>query len=163
MKDEDIYAFSSPPTAAAVPKKHRLWPWLLGGSLMFVTLMLLVMTLLAAGLSEAIGEGWHVVVNGNEWDGLDIHVLHGAGALLGTGIGLTVALLVLLLLLFLVVPAVVLLALLAAGLGVGVALCAVVLAGALVAAVFLAPLWLLWLLVRALRHKPARAGATMNA
>jgi hypothetical protein len=171
MTDHDIHAFGAPPVAPARPQasstafapRRRWWLWLLGGLLLFTLLVLTALTLAVAGLADGAQHGWQVVINGHEWDGLDIDAL-------GSVIGLLTAALVVVIIVVLVVPAVLLLALLTAGGGVGLALAVVLLALALVAAIMLSPLWLLWLLLHR-RSAPSRpravdpeaAGARMNA
>ncbi len=136
--------------------------------LLLILLVMTALTVAVAGLAEAAQHGWQVVINGHEWDGLAWAGLSGAGEVLGAVVGLSVAAVLVVLVVFLVVPAVVVLALLLAGGGVGLALSAVLLGLAVVAAIVLSPLWLLWLLLR--RRAPrvvnpaaAGAGARMNA
>jgi hypothetical protein len=165
MSDHDIHAFGAPTPASAASlasaapaaQPRRWWPWLLGGLLLMTVLLMTALTLAVAGLAEVAQHGWQVVINGDEWDGLDITST-------GSVIGLMAAALLVVIIVVLVVPAVVLMALLIAGGGVGLALGVVLLALALVAAIVLSPLWLLWLLLRR-RRAPAvgRAGARMGA
>ena len=165
MNDDDIRAFGpSPALSAVVPKRRRLWPWLLGALLG----ALLVLALLAAGalvvlwaVADAAHPGMHVIVNGLSWDGWsardgwsawdgwdgmdgDISPRHGVAALL--------ALLVAGLVVLLVVPFTLLLVLMLTLMGLAIGLAVTLGTVGLVAAVMLSPLWglglLLWLILR---------------
>ncbi len=136
---------------SAVPtaRTRRLWPWVLGG------LLLLCLLALGSGLawvldpSHGFGDGVHLTLDGEDWDG------DGPTTLLAVSFGLLAggaALLVGLLAVLVVVPLGLALALLGVALGIATALFSVL----AVMAALLLPLWLplllLWLL---LRRKPA--------
>ncbi len=165
MNDDDIRAFGpSPAVSAGLPRRRRLWPWLLGALLV---LALLVLALLAAGalatwwtVADAGHHGMRVIVNGQPWDGWDVadgwdilgwdilgwDISPGHGLL--AGLGVLVAVFVVLL----VVPFTVMLGLLLGLMGLATGLAVTVGAVGLVAAVVLSPLWglglLLWLVLR---------------
>ncbi len=154
MTDEDIYAFHPvAPSQPALPApKPRRWPWVLGGLLLLVLVLLIAGANALSSLLDMGRDGVHVSIDGEDLgDGLN--GLPALLALLGVGGALLVALLTVLL----VVP----LTLLLVGLGLALGLGAVLLALALVLALVLSPLWglllLAWLL---LRKRPAATMAT---
>jgi hypothetical protein len=161
MNDEDFHAFGPAPAAAggaALPRRRKLWPWLL--------VALLALALLAAGalaalwaVADAGHHGMHVIVNGQPWDGWD-NLDWGISP--GQGLAALVAVFAVLL----VVPFTLLLGLLLGLMGLAIGLAATVGAVGLVAAVVFSPLWglglLLWLVFR--RRSPAATpGARMAA
>jgi hypothetical protein len=126
---------------------RRVWPWVLGATLLLVLLAAAAGVSLLVSVLNAAHDGVHVVINGETWDapGLDALLnlsLFGALGVAGAALVLVAV----------VVPLALLLALLGTVLGLGLALAGVV----LVVALALSPLWLvvlvLWLL---LRRKPA--------
>jgi hypothetical protein len=137
------------PMANLVPvpvrKRWRLWPWFWGAALLLSLLTLLSAVLGVAVLADYAQQGGHVTINGNEWDGAGLGGTFG-GTLATVGV-LAAAAVVLL-----VVPLCLLVALLAVVVAVGLALAAALLAIALslsiVAGLVLAPLWLTFLMIR---------------
>ena len=153
MTDEDIYAFRPVPgTTPESRPRRRVWPWALAAMVLVLLLMAAAGTSALMALSDATRDGFHVVIDGDEWRPTVLATDHWGLALLGVAAAIFAVLLI--------VPVAVLLALTCAGLGIGVALLAVLVA----AAVALSPLWLvallLWLL---LRRKPSAHKATMSA
>jgi hypothetical protein len=169
MQDQDIHAFTPPPSAApAAPAKRvrRRWPWVLGG-LLLLSLVLVMTALTLLGLLDGVRDGLNVVVDGESWHVFTPQGLGGGvGSGVGSAVGVSVALLVMLVVVMLVVPlaltgvllvvvVAVGLAVLAAALGLAVGLASVL----LVLALGLSPLWgvvlLLWLLLRPSRKTAA--------
>lgn len=149
------------------PSKRRVWPWIFGG-------LALLLVLIAGGLAAALlsaadsaQHGWHVIVNGDSWDGwngwdelgLDVSPAHGVLALLGVGAALLVVLVV--------VPMALMLVLVLVGLGLAIALVAGFGSVALVLLVAGSPLWLfgllLWLLLRRRSPPSPEHAARMGA
>lgn len=124
------------------PRDRAVWPWLLGGALLFVLLavaaavaLLGVGAELVAALTEAGRDGVHVLIDGEPWH-LRLDDPWQWLALVG-GVALALVLVAV------VVPLAVLAALAATALGLTLAVGAVL----LVLAVVLSPLWLLALLL----------------
>ena len=179
MSDDDIRAFpplTAPAATIAVARRRRVWPWLLAAALLLCLLLIGAVGSALWALADHAQQGWHVVVNGQPWDGFegfegferwdDIdwnQGHHGLGTLLGLG----VAGVVLTVLLAVVLPVsllfAVLLPLLLGGLGVGLALVAVLGSVGLVVLLLGSPIWLLvllfWLVLRKRpRSLPASSG-----
>ena len=154
MTDADIHAFTPVPSAAATLRPRRsVWPWVLLAAALVLLLIVAAGASAVMGLADAAQDGFHVIIDGDEWRPVILASDPGRLAWLGVGAAIVVVLFV--------VPLVLLLAFVAAGLGVGVAMLAMLLAVALA----LSPLWLVLLLVwLLLRGKPATrsASATMT-
>ena len=160
MSDADIHAVAPPPSRSsspsAAPPRRRLWPWVLGGLALLLTVLALVGASALLGLIEASREGLQITINGQPWSTLHTDPELSAFGAVGVAAAVVTVLLVL--------PVVLMLVLLAVALAVGLALVAVVGTVLLAAgcvllgvALVLSPLWggalLLWLLLR----KPRRA------
>jgi len=150
ISDEDITAFRAPPPATPppLPRRRRLWPWLLGAFVVLALSCAVIAAALVAGLGDLVGNEVSVSVDGETWR---LGALHGA-AVWTVALALTAVIGVVLV----VVPLLVLFGLLAAALGIAAALLAALLA----AAAACSPLILLGLLVWwIVRRRPARPAA----
>ncbi len=159
MNDNDIRASDPAPTAparAAAPRRRARWPWVLGGAMLLLVILLTVGAVAAwAALTGAVQEGVSIVIGGHRWD--DLLPEHAWAALLSLGLTGALIFVCLLLCVGLVVPLLLALVLMIVGLVIALALAAVGVA----LGVALSPLWLplllLWLLLRPSR--PALASS----
>jgi hypothetical protein len=148
----------APPASPAPGQRRARWPWVLGATLLLMAVLMAVGAMTAWALvSEAVGEGVAIVVNGHRFEGLPPE--HALGALAGIGLAGMLVVGLLLLCLGLIVPLVLSLVLLILGL-----VFSAVLAVAGVALVLaLSPLWLplllLWWLLRPSRRRLASSPA----
>ncbi len=158
MTDPSFQA-DGPTARPPVPQRRAArWPWVLGVAVLLLAALLAIGTLTAWTLiSETVGEGVAIVVNGHRWE--DLHPEHALGALAGIGVAGMALVGMLLLGVGLVVPLVLALILLIVGLAVALVLGV---AGVALAAA-LSPLWLplllLWWLLRPSRRRLASSTA----
>ena len=167
MSDDDIRAV--PPTGAhpaPVRRPRRIWPWVLLAALALGLLLIGAAGSALGALADHAHGGWHVIVNGEPWDGWDAADgidWNGGGHAGWALFGLGLAGLLLLVVLPISLAFAVLLPLALVGLGLGLAL--VVTLGSVGAVVLLlgSPFWLLglllWLIFRKRRSGVAGAGA----
>lgn len=157
MRDDDLRAFGPRASATAPPHRAR-WPWVLGATALLMAALVGIGTMAAWALvSEAVGEGVAIVVNGHRWEALDPE--HVLGALTGIGLAGLAVIGALLLGVGLIVPLVLSLALLAIGLIIAAVLAVAGLALVLALTPLWLPLWLLWCLLRPARRPLASSQA----